>query len=211
MRERLAHETWSFGRTPEMLPEVLRLRGGAGGDKEKWLCETCGKILVSKRDLDLHMGSVRVSHEDFDCVMSDGVLKWRCSLCCNLLSFKQRIISHLITTHGKEDLVHGKKQNLQSQTTLWRRKRSADGSFIHEQCSSFQDEVSPPNLESYSAISDQWVPHAEGLSSSLPMLITQKNIGGTLDRQKQLNYVTEPPEMSWQDILFNSNYNNNLF
>ena len=126
MRERLAHETWSFGRTPEMLPEVLRLRGGAGGDKEKWLCETCGKILASKRDLDLHMSSVRVSHEDFDCVMSDGLLKWRWSLCCNLLSSKQLIISHLITTNEKEDLEQGKKQNLQSQTTLWRRKRSAD-------------------------------------------------------------------------------------
>lgn len=117
------------------------------------------------------------------------------------MSSKQRIISHLITTHGKEDLEKGKKQNLQSRTTLWRRKRSADGSFIHEQCSSisnFQDEVSPPNLESCSAVSDQSVPHAEGLSSSLAMF-TQENIGGVLDGQKELNYVTEPPEMSWQD------------
>ena len=151
MRGRVARETQSFGRTytSEMVPEVLRLRGGAGGDEEKWSCDTCGKILASKRNLDLHMSSVHVSHEDFDCVMSDGVLKWRCSLCCNLLSSKQRIISHLITTHGKDDLEQGKKQNLQSRTTLWRRKRSADGSFIHEQCSSiqnFQDEVSPLNL-----------------------------------------------------------------
>ena len=170
------------------------------------MCETCGRILASKRNLDLHMSSVHVSHEDFDCVMSDGVLKWRCGLCCNLLSSKQRIISHLITTRGKEDLEHRKKQNLQSRTTLWRRKRSADGSFIQEQCSSnFQDKVSPPNLESCSAVSDQSVPHAEGFSSSLSMLITQENIGGALDRQKRLNYVTEPPEMSWQDKPFNSN------
>ena len=28
-------ETWSFGRTPEMVPEVLQLRGGTGGDEEK--------------------------------------------------------------------------------------------------------------------------------------------------------------------------------
>lgn len=84
-RGRLARETRSFGCAPEMVPEVLRLRGGAGGDEEKWLCETCGKILASKRNLDLHMSSVHVSHEDFDCVMSDGVLKWRCSLCCNLV------------------------------------------------------------------------------------------------------------------------------
>ena len=31
-------ETLLFGRTPEMVPEVLRLRGGAGGDEEKNGC-----------------------------------------------------------------------------------------------------------------------------------------------------------------------------
>ena len=65
---------------------VLRLRGGAWGDQEKFLCEICCKILTSKRNLDLHTNSVHVSHPDFDCILSsDGLLKWKCRLCNNLV------------------------------------------------------------------------------------------------------------------------------
>ena len=137
--------------TPAMVQPILRLRGGAGGDEEKWLCETCDKLFVSKRNLDLHMSSAHANH-DFHCVKShEGVIKWKCNLCCNLLSSKQRIITHLITTHGKTNLCeHGHRQTLQSRSTLWRRKRTADGSFANEQCSSkshFQ-EGSPSNFNS---------------------------------------------------------------
>lgn len=48
---------------------VLRLRGGAWGDQEKFLCEICSKILTSKRNLDLQTNSVHVSHPDFDCIL----------------------------------------------------------------------------------------------------------------------------------------------
>ena len=65
---------------------VLRLRGGSGGDQERFLCEICGKILTSKRNLDLHVDSVHVTHPDFDCILSsDGLLKWKCGLCNNLV------------------------------------------------------------------------------------------------------------------------------
>ena len=59
------------------------------------------------------MSSAHANH-DFDCVKShDGVIKWKCNLCCNLLSSKQRIITHLITTHGKTNLCeHGHRQTL---------------------------------------------------------------------------------------------------
>ena len=74
---------------PPSLP-VLRLRGGASGDEENWLCDICGKSLMSKRNLDQHMDSVHVSHPDFTCVKSlDGLLKWKCSICGNLISSKQ--------------------------------------------------------------------------------------------------------------------------
>jgi len=124
------------------------------------------------------MSSVHVSHQYFDCVMSgDGVLKWKCSLCCNLLSSKQRIISHLVTTHGKTNLLEqGTKQNLDSRTTLWRRKRSADGSFVDEQCSSdlhFQED-SLSNFDSSSIAGDEAT--AEGFSPSLTESSTEENL-----------------------------------
>ena len=126
--------TWSFA-----------IARGAGGDEEKNGCVKLVREYLRPRETLTCIWVLFMLVMKTSTVMSDGVLKWRCSLCCNLLSSEQRIISHLITTHGKEDLEHGKKQNLQPRTTLWRRKRSADGSFIHEQCSSnFQDEVSPP-------------------------------------------------------------------
>ena len=53
---------------------VLRLRGGTGGDQEKFLCEICGKMLTSKRKLDLHMDSVHISNPDFDCILSTNVV-----------------------------------------------------------------------------------------------------------------------------------------
>ena len=183
-----------------MAPPLLRLRGGAGGDEEKWLCETCGKLLASKRNLDLHMSSVHVTHQYFDCVMSgDGVFKWKCSLCGNLLSSKQRIISHLVTTHGKTNLLEqGTKQNLDSRTTLWSRKHSANGSFVDNQCSSnlHFEEDSLSSFDSSSIAGDEApVPDAEGFSSSLTKSFTE-NIGDVLNGQKEL---PEPFETSQQD------------
>ena len=210
-RESSKKNARAFGSTPEMAPPLLRLRGGTGGDEEKWLCETCGKLLASKRNLDLHMSSVHVSHQYFDCVMpGDGVLKWKCSLCWNLLSSKQRIISHLVTTHGKTNLLEqGNKQNLDSQTTLWRRKRSADGSFVNEQCSSksYFQEDSLSNFDSSSIAGEEApVPDAEGFSSSLTKSFTEENIGDVLNGQKEL---AEPFETSRQDTASDSNENFN--
>ena len=158
-REIKEKKSREFGSTRTVELPVLRLRGGAGGDKEKWLCLICGKLLMSKRNLDHHMASVHVSHLDFDCIMSDdGLLKWQCSLCSNLLSSKQRIISHLVKTHGKMNLLGQEhRQNLHSRTTLWRRKRSADGSLVDEQCSSksYPQVNSSQNFASCSAIENK--------------------------------------------------------
>ncbi len=130
-------EKQTAGFNPSVGQTVLRLRGGANGDEEKWLCDICGKALVSKRNLDMHKNSAHVSHPDFTCFSSpDGLLKWKCSLCGNFLSSKQRVISHLIKTHGKTNFSEQEhKQTLNSRTTLWRRKRSANGSFVPEQSS----------------------------------------------------------------------------
>lgn len=136
LRAKKNHSTDNFGQ--EARP-VLRLRGGANGDEEKWLCNVCGKTLVSKRNLDQHMNSVHVNHPDFTCITSaDGLLKWKCCFCNNLLSSKQRIISHLEKSHGKTNFQQANKQTYNSRTTLWRnRKRSPDGCFVSEQvCSS---------------------------------------------------------------------------
>ena len=153
---KIKKESQAFGHklTGTVELPVLRLRGGAGGDQEKFLCEICGKILTSRKNLDLHMDSVHVSHSDFDCILSsDGLLKWKCSLCNNLLSSKQRIISHLVKTHGKTNLLgQGQKQNLHSRTTLWRRKRSADGTFIGQQRFSKSKSPLDSNHMSYSAV-----------------------------------------------------------
>ena len=131
---------------------------------------------------------------------NDGTLKWKCSLCCNLLSAKQRVISHLMTTHGKTNLIQqGNRQNLHSRTTLWRRKRSADGSFVDEHCSSeshFQ-EHSPSNFDSCSVADDEsLVANGEIFSSSLHMSITEANIGDFQNGQKNL---TGPVKISSQD------------
>lgn len=99
---------------------VLRLRGGAGGDEEKWLCDICGKSLVSKRNLDQHVDSIHGNHPDFTCITTaDGLLIWKCNTCNNFLSSKQRVISHLAKTHGKTSLLgQEQKQTLNSRTTL---------------------------------------------------------------------------------------------
>lgn len=171
---------------------VLRLRGSSGGDQERFLCEICGKILTSKRNLDLHVDSVHVSHPDFDCILSsNGLLKWKCSLCNNLLSSKQRIISHLVKTHGKTNLLgQGQKQDLNSRTTLWRRKRSADGTFVN-QWSFFESNspVDPPNL-SYSAAANESV-ISDSPSKSEEGDIYVQTTGDIPDVEKELPVVTE--------------------
>lgn len=188
-----------FGSTRTVELPVLRLRGGAGGDKEKWLCEICGKLLMSKRNLDHHMASVHVSHLDFDCIMSDdGLLKWQCSLCSNLLSSKQRIISHLVKTHGKMNLLGQEhRQNLHSRTTLWRRKRSADGSFVDEQCfsKSYPQVNSSQNFASCSAIENK---------SPVPAItkdFTERDLQTTEDITER-PVITELSEVSGQDEPF---------
>ena len=66
-----------------------------------------------------------------------------------------------------------------SRTTLWRRKRSADGSFVDEQCSSnlhFQED-SLSSFDSSSIAGDEApVPDAEGFSSSLTKSSTEENL-----------------------------------
>lgn len=98
------HRTTKF--IPSVGLSVLQLRGGASRDEESWLCDICGKSLVSKRNLDVHMNSAHASHPDFTCVTSpDGLPKWKCSLCGNFLSSKQQVISHLIRNRGKTNFL----------------------------------------------------------------------------------------------------------
>ena len=164
--------------TTEFIPSVglpvLRLRGGASGDEETWLCDVCGKSLVSKRNLEVHMNSAHVSHADFTCVISpEGLPKWKCSLCGNLLSSKQRVISHLIRTHGKTNfLEQEQKQTLtgNSRTTLWRRKRSANGSFVPEQSSfsvSFEEGLNYDSEHCSSILDESPVPQGVSSATSL--------------------------------------------
>ena len=126
------------------------------------------------------------------------------------MSSKQRIISHLVTTHGKTNILEqGNKQNLDSRTTLWRRKRSADGSFVNEQCSSksYFQEDSLSNFDSSSiAVEEAPVPDVEGFSSSLTKSFTEENIGDVLNGQKEL---AEPFQTSRQDTASDSNENFN--
>ena len=60
---KIKKESQAFGYTCKLTGTVelsiLRLRGGAGGDQEKFLCEICGKILTSRKNFDLHMDSVQ--------------------------------------------------------------------------------------------------------------------------------------------------------
>lgn len=189
---------------------VLRLRGGTGGDQEKFLCEICGKILTSKRKLDLHMDSVHVSHPDFDCILtSNGLLKWKCSLCNNLLSSKQRIISHLVKTHGKTNLLgQGQKQNLDSRTTLWRRKRSADGTFVDQQ--SFFKSNSPVDSPymSYSAAANKSIIF-DSPSKSVEEDIHVQTTGDIPDVEKELPVISEysqVPEQAEPSILNDCSY-----
>ena len=137
-------------------------------DNEKWLCEICGKSLVSKRNLDVHMDSAHASHPDFTCSTSpDGLVKWKCSLCGNFLSSKQRVISHLTKTHGKTYFVEQEqKQTLHSRTTLWRRKRSANGCLVSEQISSAASLEEKLNLNSECCSAMNELPGPEEGSSS---------------------------------------------
>ena len=99
------------------------------------------------------MDSIHVNHPDFSCVTTaNGLLSWKCNVCNNTLSSKQRVISRLAKTHGKTNLLGQEhKQSLNSRTTFWRRKRSADGCFVPEQsltsrsCSNSVNEL--PDLE----------------------------------------------------------------
>ena len=155
------------GFTPSVSFPVLRLRGGTSGDEETWLCDICGKKLVSKRNLNVHMNSAHVSHPDYSCVTSsDGLLKWKCTVCGNYLSSKQRVISHLIKTHGRTNfLAQAQKQTLNSRTTLWRRKRYANGCLVPEESSStvsFEEGLSL-NSDHSSAILNE-LPVHEGVS-----------------------------------------------
>ena len=189
---------------------VLRLRGGAGGDQEKFLCEICGKMLTSKRNLDLHMDTVHVSHPDFDCILSsNGLLKWKCSLCNNLLSSKQRIISHLVKTHGKTNLSEeGQKQNLDSRTTLWRRKRSAYGTFVDQQ--SFSKSNSPvdsPYTRYPAAANDSII--FDSPSKSVEGDIHVQTAGDIPDVEKEFPMISEysqVPEQTEPSIVNDCSY-----
>ena len=178
---------------------VLRLRGGSGGDQERFLCEICGKILTSKRNLDLHMDSVHVSHPDFDCILSsDGLLKLKCGLCNNLLSSKQRITSHLVKTHGKTNLLgQGQKQDLKSRTTLWRRKRSADGTFVNQwSLSKSNSPVDSPNVSYPAAVNESVI--SDSPSNSEEGDIHIQTTGDIPDVEKELPVITEYSQVSEQ-------------
>ena len=154
------HQTTEF--IPSVGLSVLRLRGGASGDEESWLCDICGKSLVSTIE-----------------EKPDGLPKWKCSLCGNFLSSKQRVISHLIRTHGKTNFLDPEqKQTLtgNSRTTLWRRKRSANGCFVPEQSSpsvSFEEGLEI-DFEHCSSILDE-SPVPQGASSATSLYVSQSS------------------------------------
>lgn len=183
---------------------VLRLRGGAGGDEEKWLCDICGKSLVSKRNLDQHVDSIHGNHPDFTCITTaDGLLNWKCNTCNNFLSSKQRVISNLAKTHGKTSLLGQElKQTLNSRTTLWRRKRSADGCFVPEQSSSIAYFEQSLTSESCSTIVNELpVPEGVPVSSALSF----NNFSQTISGEESQNFApnahgqNEPTEISGQN------------
>lgn len=190
---------------------VLRLRGGANGDEEKWLCNVCGKTLVSKRNLDEHMNSVHVNHPDFTCITSaDGLLKWKCCVCNNLLSSKQRIISHLEKSHGKTNLQQANKQTYNSRTTLWRnRKRSADGYFVSEQvCSS---PCSSLNISESCPVSDKEPLLVPEGASSTPCFF-QSILRETEEQNSGVNtsWQNKPHESSTEDGYLENNQNDSF-
>jgi len=187
------------------------LRGGANGDEEKWLCNVCGKTLVSKRNLDQHMNSVHVNHPDFTCITSaDGLLKWKCCVCNNLLSSKQRIISHLEKSHGKTNLQQANKQTYNSRTTLWRnRKRSADGYFVSEQvCSS---PCSSLNISESCPVSDKEPLLVPEGASSTPCFF-QSILRETEEQNSGANtsWQNKPHESSTEDGYLENNQNDSF-
>lgn len=66
--------------------------------------------------------------------------KWRCSLCGNKLSSKQRLITHLDKIHGKSNLQPSQQQ-IPSRQTIWRRKRKACELDLRECTSDPNDEL----------------------------------------------------------------------
>lgn len=133
------------------------------------------------------MNSAHVSHPDFTCVTSpDGLLKWKCSLCGNFLSSKQWVISHLIRTHGKTNfLEQEQKQTLNSRTTLWRRKRSANGCFVPEQSSStvsFEERLSFNSEHCSSILYELPVPEGASSASSLSQSSSKKKLNVSLSQ-----------------------------
>ena len=89
------------------------------------------------------------------------------------------------------------RQNLHSRTTLWRRKRSADGSFVDEQCSSksYPQVNSSQNFASCSAIENK---------SPVPAItkdFTERDLQTTEDITER-PVITELSEVSGQDEPF---------
>lgn len=204
------HPTTEF--IPSVDVPVLRLRGGASGEEETWLCDICGKSLVSKRNLEVHMNSAHVSHPDFTYVTSpEGLPKWKCSLCGNLLSSKQRVISHLFRTHDKTNFPEQEqKQTLtgNSRTTLWRRKRSANGCFVPEQSSSsvssFDKGLNYNSEHCPSILDESPVPQGASPATSLFQSSSQEELQNFLTTDTQENIET-----STQGTFFYSKNNVN--
>lgn len=102
------------------------------------------------------------------------------------------MISHLAKTHGKTNLGQEQKQSLNSRTTLWRRKRSADGCFVPE-----QDVTS----RSCSASVNQ-LPEPEGLP--INSALSFNNFSQTISEEELQNFgpithgQNEPTEISGQ-------------
>jgi len=89
------------------------------------------------------------------------------------------VISHLIRTHGKTNFLDPEqKQTLtgNSRTTLWRRKRSANGCFVPEQSSpsvSFEEGLEI-DFEHCSSILDE-SPVPQGASSATSLYVSQSS------------------------------------
>ena len=95
-------------------------------------------------------------------------------------SSKQQVISHLIKTHSRANVLsQEQKQTLNSRTTLWRRKRSANGWLVPEESSStvsFEEGLSL-NSDHSSAILNE-LPVHKGVSS--PSSLSQSGSGEKL-------------------------------
>jgi len=109
-----------------------------------------------------------------------------------------------VKTHGKTNLLgQGQKQNLDSQTTLWRRKRSADGTFVDQQ--SLFKSNSPVNSPymSYSAAANKSIIF-DSASKSVEGDIHVQTSGDIPNVEKGLPAISEysqVPEQAEPSIL----------